>query len=200
MILTKLEMSQSRNTFSYLSNAQKLHGLITGIFGSSQSNAHILFRTVAKNGGLEIFVYSDSFPVCVNEGVKITGMRDLSEWMDHFKEDDILRFDIITAPSKKVKVDGSKNSRRILIKNYDDRLLWWERKAKQNGFRIISINEVGQNSLYAHHSPEKGGDLHMHPIQYQGVLRIVDVMLFKKALSHGIGPDKAYGLGMMLIK
>ena len=111
-----------------------------------------------------------------------------------------LGFNLVAAPSKKVKTDGKKNSQRRLLRNKDDRLDWLNRKAMQNGFKIIEVQEQKEVRSTIRHPASKGGMMHINAFEYQGTLTVTDEELFKKAIKTGIGSGKAYGFGMILIK
>lgn len=201
MYLIRIEMPlQSKEVMNCLRDAQQMHQLITRIFDSPQNKNHILYRLTVRQMRLMVYVYSD-VPVSKNvDYVKVTGQKDISDYIDQFENDDVLGFNLCACPSKKQKEDGKKNSRRLLLRSLDERLEWLRRKAHQNGFKIIDVMEQSQIHNYARHSKDKGGKMFVSGYEYQGTLKVSNADLFKQALQKGIGTGKAYGLGMLLVR
>ena len=112
----------------------------------------------------------------------------------------MLGFDLLAAPSKKVVEPGMKNSKRKFLSAPEERLRWLLRKAEQNGFELLSQEEVGQTVSAVSHKQEKGGFMRFSACRFTGILRITDAEAFQNALCCGIGPEKAYDCGMLLIK
>ena len=103
-------------------------------------------------------------------------------------------------PSKKVGAEGAKNSRRRVLREESERLAWLARKAEQNGFVPINVRELEAAQQLGRHDEKQGGRLYVDSYHYQGTLRITDAVKFRYAVRKGIGPGKAYGLGMLLLK
>lgn len=74
---------------------------------------------------------------------------------------------------------------------------WLAERAEQHGFKPASVQATGYrwNAL-----PEKGRDAGFSSLDYEGVLTVTDPERFVQALGSGIGPAKAFGCGLMLIR
>ena len=201
MFLTKAEIDlASRIGAECIRDMQRLHSIVTGLCNGTQYDNHVVYRSHVETNKIIVYFYSDCGAVKTVPGVIITGERDVSSWVDHFVNLQTYQFDIYAIPSKKVKVEGKKNSSRRLLMNLGERLDWLKRKAEQNGFEIIGVQEQKEIRNTVKHAGSKGGVMHINGFQYQGVLKITDEVKFRKALQQGIGSGKAYGFGMMLIK
>ena len=82
---------------------------------------------------------------------------------------------------------------------------WMQRKAKGNGYSILKEKNEQlklQNSRYQWHSikPKKNMKSGFSSIDFQGDLQVTDVDKFRVALFKGIGPAKAFGCGLMLVR
>lgn len=202
MILSRIEMNRSYPAIrKALADRQQLHRLVMGLFDASRQEAQVLFRCREQGMSISLYIYSS---VNVDKsrllpGMKLTGNRDLSAWLDGLSLGLVLGFDLLTFPFKKEPVEG-KNSRRRVLRSYEERYEWMERKAEQNGFRIISLQEIPGSQVSAVHNEGEGGALYFNCYEYQGVLEITDEAAFRKSVEQGIGPEKAYGLGMLLLK
>ena len=196
----ELDLSSPRVRLS-LMDRQKLHQLVTGLFGASRKDAGLLYRYKTAGTKVLLYIYS-SVPLDesrLSGDVRMTGERDVSAWLAGMGNGQILRFDLLTMPFKKVFDGTNKNSRRRLLRDPEERLAWLQRKAEQNGFSVLSVREDPAERIFGSHSAEKGGRLYLDSWRYTGTLRITDEDLFRTAVQNGIGPDKAYGLGMLLL-
>ncbi len=76
---------------------------------------------------------------------------------------------------------------------------WLSSRLKKNGAQLESLNTGG----YIQHRNHKNG--HKKAISYstldiEGTINITDPDAFTQALFHGIGPAKAFGCGLLLIR
>ncbi len=83
---------------------------------------------------------------------------------------------------------------------------WWERQGKErHGFEIAkhpkSNESLFEYAAYLHHAlPEKGKSAGFSSIDLTGEIVVSDASLFTNLLLNGIGPAKAFGCGLMLIR
>ena len=202
MYLTKLELELSNpGVRAALRDGQRMHRLVCGLFNASREEADVLYRGRARGAFVDLYLYSaiPVDPARVLPGMHLVAQRDLSSWLDAMTKDAVFRFQLETAPFKKTAADGVKNSRRRALRTEEEREAWLRRKAEQNGFEILLVNETAGEKHIARHPAEAGGSLTVDSYYYAGTLRITDPDLFRLAMRQGIGPGKAYGLGMLLL-
>ena len=202
MYLTKLLIPlESRRAAEVLSDCQKMHRLVCSLFGTERKEEHILYRINVLRGSIQVYLYSDHSVKNLPEGIGLEGQRDLSEWLDAMTAGDSFGFDLLTCPSKKVyQPERNQNSQRRILREPQERMDWLNKKATDGGFRLLDARELEQSHPYGRHNDKKGGFLHLDAYHYQGALCITDPDRFRKTLREGIGPGKAYGLGMMMVK
>ena len=202
MYLSRIDMDLSDSYVrSSLKDAQKMHRLLTGLFQKSRQEASLLYRVKVSAGKVMVYQYSNT-PVLrerLRDGVHLFGEREITGWLESMQEGQSWGFDIVTMPFKKEKQGEGTNSRRRFIKDQEERLEWLSRKASQNGFSILDVEEIEGEKLNIYHSSEKGGKMTMDHYRYSGRLVITDAQAFRNGIIQGIGPGKAYGLGMMLL-
>lgn len=80
-------------------------------------------------------------------------------------------------------------------------LEWLQRRAERNGFSVSS-DAVRIEGYQQHQVSKKGGK---QPIRYStldftGLLTIDDASVFRKTLLTGVGPAKAFGCGLLLVR
>ena len=203
MILSKIEISLSEPAIrAALRDAQRMHRLVSGLFQTPREDAQLLYRVRTQGAKVSLYLYADR-PVDRSRllpGMLLAGERDLTDWLDSMGADQVWGFELLTMPFKKTPEGDGKNSRRRVLRTREERLAWLARKAEQNGFSLLEAQEYPGEKLCASHPAEKGGRLFLDSYRYSGVLRITDPALFRNAVKNGIGPGKAYGLGMLLLR
>lgn len=202
MYLSKIELALSNPGMrAALRDSQKMHQLVTGLFSTARKDAQILYRSRIRGTVVELYLYSaiSVDPQRILPGMRLAGQRDVTDWLTAMEEGSVFGFQLLTAPFKKVAEEGKKNSLRRALRRQEERLSWLDRKAGQGGFRILYADESPAEKITAVHSPGAGGRLTLDAYCYTGRLQITDAEAFRRTIREGIGPDKAYGLGMLLL-
>lgn len=202
MYLTKIELDLGhRAVRAALGDCQKMHQLLSGLFACPRKNVNLLYRV--QNCGHLCFVYLYSEKPVIRENLLsfmvLVGEQDVSQWLHSMTCGRQFRFDLLTMPSSKVYQVGFKNSRRRVLKTEEKRVDWLLRKASQNGFEILGLQELESTGFAGKHGAIQGGQMNWMLYHYCGILEIKDASVFQNAVSNGIGPGKAYGLGMILL-
>lgn len=202
MYLTKIDLAlNNRTVCAALGDCQKMHRLLNGLFDSSRQGVQLLYRVRNRDRDCCVYLYSNC-PICPDKllpFMTLEGQRDLSGWLDSMKPGRRFRFDLLTMPSKKEPQENGKNSRRRVLKTQEERLAWLKRQAAQNGFALLQTQELETVGFSGKHPEEQGGRMGWSAYHYIGILEIRDAEAFCKAMERGIGPEKAYGLGMILL-
>ena len=202
MYLTKIELGISNpGVRAAVRDAQKIHRLVTGFFGMQRGEGEILFRSRVRGAVVDLYLYSAQpvDPGRLLPDMKLIAQRDVTRWLEGMENGTVLGFQLETMPFKKAAEAGAKNSRRRALRTLQEREAWLNRKAEQNGFRILSVEETAGEKLTARHPSENGGSLTVDSWVYTGRLCVVDAEAFRLAIRRGIGPGRAYGLGMLLL-
>ncbi|MDD5036922.1 MAG: type I-E CRISPR-associated protein Cas6/Cse3/CasE [Methylococcaceae bacterium] len=76
---------------------------------------------------------------------------------------------------------------------------WLAARAGRNGFTLesVSIDGYQQHRWY---KPGKDNPVALSTLEFAGTLRVQDPVLFTEKLFQGIGPAKAFGCGLMLVR
>lgn len=74
---------------------------------------------------------------------------------------------------------------------------WLAERGEKHGYELQSVQATGYrwNAL-----PEKGRDAGFSSMNYEGVLKVIEPEKFVDMLGAGLGPSKAFGCGLMLIR
>ncbi|MBR2527293.1 MAG: type I-E CRISPR-associated protein Cas6/Cse3/CasE [Blautia sp.] len=203
MYLARIDMEMSAiRVRAALSDSQKMHRLLTGLYQDSRQGVSLLYRVKTNGRTVSVYQYA-SRPVRkenIGPGMSLGGERCLDGWLDSMQTGQTWGFDLVTMPFKKERRSDSGNSRRRMLRDEEERLEWLFRKAEQNGFAILDVQEIKDEKMNIYHPSDKGGKMVMDSYRYTGIMTIKDVSAFRKAVQEGIGPGKAYGLGMLLLK
>lgn len=198
MYLIKAELDR-REAKGLLADCQQMHRFITGFFGTDCQSGQILYRTNLVQNKLCIYLYAEGPAEHIPNNCQVQ-QRDITSWLDSMEVGQLWNFDLIASPTKKVVSEGKKISQRRILRQPEERQEWLERKAVQNGFAIIQVQEQEQIHVSGRHQIDKGGMMYHDAYHYQGMLQITDRDAFRRAMQAGIGSGKAYGFGMMMVK
>ena len=85
---------------------------------------------------------------------------------------------------------------------------WLRKKGDCNGFELVTGGSVNgrerlkfQAESYRWHAmPKKGRNAGFSTVDFEGELRVTEPILFKELLFKGMGPAKAFGCGLMMIR
>lgn len=201
MYLIRVEMERKLPEIRRaIADCQKMHTLVTGLFGTARQDSQILYRSTLGRDCLRLYLYASQPVKEPWQNRYDIVQRDITPWLERMEAGQIWNFDLTASPSKKVRAEGKKHSQRRILRQPDERQAWLERKSAQSGFVILQATEVEQLHISGMHSIESGGKMYHDAYHYQGVLQITEADAFRKAPQSGIGSGKAYGFGMMLLK
>lgn len=181
------------NAARAMTNEQDMHRNIQALFDSDRQSINVLYRFIPSKDirRAVICVQSDVTPTSTSD-LKVISCVDARERISFIKKGMLLRYDVLLRPVK--RHDG----RSTLIRDKKSRTEWVEALAQRYGFEIVAITEVSRTSKTMFHSGERSGRIDGY--RYVGTLSVQDADLFKKAYETGIGRDKAYGYGMLMLE
>lgn len=190
-----------------LRDCNELHRDLMSAFPQTQTeqaarqSEHLLFRLIECRSEISLLMVSDSMPDMARlsqRGYILTpeNVRDISALHDIFCEGLCLRFELLASPCKKVGFEGT-NSRRVFLKTEKERAEWLTRQGGKYGFSICDMQEDAQQVSVE--GNKKGMRIRYEAVRFTGILEITDAEAFWYAYRQGIGPGKAYGLGMLTV-
>ena len=150
MYLIKAELDW-REARGLLADCQQMHRFITGFFGTDRQSGQILYRTNLVQNKLCVYLYSQTPAEHIPNNCELQ-QRDITSWLDGMEAGQLWSFDLIAAPTKKVGAEGKKNSQRRILRLPRERQEWLERKAEQNGFAILQVQELEQLHICGRHN------------------------------------------------
>ncbi|MCC7230143.1 MAG: type I-E CRISPR-associated protein Cas6/Cse3/CasE [Fimbriimonadaceae bacterium] len=198
MYLSRLILNANNpQTKSEVMHPYELHRTLCKAFEDPEA-ARILFRgDTDRPGEVNLIVQSLTKPrwpeadgkyiLSVDEpkAVELGGLR----------ADMPLRFRLRCRPSKRIGEPGNEEEgKRKSLKEKDEIFAWLDRKAAEHGFEV---KDAGFDRVYWHESRGGKQDKPLGGVRFDGVLVVTDPDKLREAMRNGIGPQKAYGFGLL---
>lgn len=76
---------------------------------------------------------------------------------------------------------------------------WLQKRAADHGF-LLDEDGVRVEGYQQHRSPKRGNQIAYSSMDFSGVLAVADAGVFVESLKNGIGPAKAFGCGLLLVR
>jgi len=204
-----------------LGDCHNLHRTLMSAFpdlgnggGKARARLGLLYRLEEDVSGARVLVQSEREPDWSNLDpeyfLRPPECKRVAELYASLEAGQLLRFRLRANPTRKIKTksgpDGRRNNgKRVELRTEGEWLAWLQRKGVQHGFRLQAVSAVGQVAdvrtiRFGKLTGRKdGGPLTFFAVEFEGRLVIESPGLFKAALRNGIGPGKAYGLGLLSI-
>lgn len=132
----------------------------------------------------------------------------------------ILYFRLRANPTRKIDTktgpDGQRrHGKRVELRQEEDQINWLRRKGEQGGFELLhvqvnpvvpDVRAIPEKNMGGIFGQRRSGRtvqrqrLTFASVLFEGHLRIIDpIMFLTKSLCKGLGPGKAYGMGLLSI-
>lgn len=78
---------------------------------------------------------------------------------------------------------------------------WLQKRAERHGFSFVP-GQVLVEGYQQHRATKKGGQkpIRYSTLDFTGLLTVTDTVLFQQSLMQGIGPAKAFGCGLLMVR
>lgn len=183
-------------------DANRMHKLVMSLFDEIDSETpradmKVLYELTFKKNYIYIIIqskYKPNFDSTVNmfSDIKI---KEIDHYFNLAKKAKNIRIEILSEPYKKVKNLHSKNSRRKVLTQEEEKLDWFRKKLINAGCDIKSDYIMSTNTLISGNKGESS--FKYHPSSYNALIQIKDPERFQKMCKNGIGSGKSYGMGMI---
>ena len=197
MYLTKISMDlRHPSARQGLTDRQDLHRNLAQAFVGK-----FLYRVLTRSNTSSLLVLSEKPPdvnTLLARGYQLQEMQNVTVLKEKYTDGSVLHFNLLVVPSKKVKRDDQGNSRRVFLPTPLLRSEWLNRQGEKYGFEVLMVHEPSAEEKLS--VGRKSGTFTLTAVELEGVLRIRDSTLFWPAWEKGIGPEKAYGLGLILLR
>lgn len=126
--------------------------------------------------------------------------RDYDSYLSALREGNLYRFRAVLNPSHSVKPDkGEKRGKVYPEVTAEQQIAYIEKKAAKNGFELAPDSYDITERGYAVLNKAGQRSIRLCRVAYEGILKVTDEEVFRKALCNGIGRKKAYGFGLLTV-
>jgi CRISPR system Cascade subunit CasE len=212
MYLSRVEIeTNNRQKIKDLSHLGAYHNWVEQSFpaevANAQRNRH-LWRIDILADKQYLLVLSQEKPDLERletYGVKGTAIvKPYDKFLNNLADDQLLRFRLTANPTHKVTQPGAKQGKVYPHISIAQQQQWLLDRQNDLGFEIVKspsfddydVRLVNRSWPILYHQHHK---IRLCRVSYEGLLRISDLEKFKYALTHGIGREKAYGMGLMTV-
>ena len=178
-----------------ISDPGYMHRKIQEAFNAERSRHKVLYRLLDYAERKILYVQSMIAPnwsaIDNKGGFRLIEVKNIGGLEETFQEGNLYRFVTKLYPSRK------KEDKRYPLTDPKSRLEWLSKEAEKNGFEIVETQESRQNACTIW---RKTGAFKMGGVVYEGILKVKNREAFIKGYQDGIGPEKAYGFGLLMLK
>jgi len=196
------------------SNDYDQHQLLWRLFpDDSKADRDFLFKRDEYRGFPQFYMISTREPVSLEDVLEL----ETKAYQPQIEVGNRLAFTLRANPVRTRKVDDHSKKRKrddvvMLLKNrykaegkvaskaelsQEAGEQWLKSRAEKQGFKLDAVRA---DSYQQHCFTRKGRDIRYSSLDFQGTLTVVDAVKFTHLLTNGIGPAKAFGCGLMLIR
>lgn len=159
-----------------------------------------LWRIDQLNGRRYLLVLSEDKPDLTKlgaYGISATiQTKDYSPFLSRIQAGQRMHFRLVANPVRRHGSSSNNKERTLPQITVDQQCEWLMKRAAHAGFKInedsFDVTERKYAPLYKNRRK-----LRLSQVAFEGILEVVDVDAFRHALTHGIGHEKAYGMGML---
>jgi CRISPR system Cascade subunit CasE len=202
MYMSRVELDNKRlATKKALTSLNLMHGAVEAAFEGERKRT--LWRIDSQKDKIYLYLVSEDAPQldviqkqfgpdCVTDPPK-----EYDRFLDRIIGGDRWQFRLCANPVKSQLIEGQRG-KVIALAGTESQKEWLCKAASKNGFVLESFDVVQTEwKRFSKGSARRLVTIHM--VTFAGILRVTDVAAFRKALTEGIGREKAYGCGLLTI-
>jgi CRISPR system Cascade subunit CasE len=224
MYLSRLLLDpRSRAVRRDLADCQELHRSIMSAFPQTQQPEEsarerfgVLHRLEVDRRGNRLILYVQSWEepdwsrlvpgyLEENSNLENPACKPVEEKYRGLKTGAVFAFRLQANPTRKIDKKNQKDGprwhgKRVELRREEDQIAWLQRKGEQGGFELLGVRVQGQVKEQGRRQRRGSSDspLTLAAVVFEGHLRITDAgKFYDHSLARGIGPGKAYGLGLL---
>jgi len=225
MYLSRLILnSRNKQARRDLADCGEMHRTVMSAFppgsGPARAQFGVLYRVDVKTDGtVTLYVQSRERPdwshLPPDYLLDQPACRPLASIYAGLTAGSVLRFRLRANPTRKIDTrsdaSGRRHGRRVEFRKEPECTGWLQRKAQAGGFELLSVRlnpavpdvtarpEGSFTRLTGSRQDDAAHPLTFAAVLFEGHLRVTDAERFLATLEKGIGPGKAYGLGLLSV-
>jgi len=191
------------------------HRLIWGFFPAEDAKRTFLFRRMEHRGRLAFLVVSPRQPVAPSSAWIV----EAKVYDPRLAKGQVLAFSLRANPVVRRRTENGKQrrddvamdaKRRFKLERPDEPIAmgeliqeagasWLAARAERLGFEIDHAR-LRCDGYRQHRIVRRGRKVSFSTVDFEGILRVADPGWFRRTLFQGIGPSKAFGCGLLLVR
>ncbi|HOC44468.1 MAG TPA: type I-E CRISPR-associated protein Cas6/Cse3/CasE [Thermoanaerobaculales bacterium] len=191
------------------------HRLLWSFFPRSDDSRSFLFRRIARGGCPAFLVVSPDAPAAPSPAwiietkpydPQLTGGQQLIFSLRanpvvkrRTEGEKQVRHDVVMDAKTKIQGDARVDRPTLNELSQAAGLEWLHGRANRAGF-AFEENHVVCTGYRQHRVSKPGRRISFSTLDFDGVLTVTDAGLLRQALFNGIGPSKAFGCGLLLVR
>ncbi len=216
MYLSRFEINTARRgAKNMLVSPQRLHAAVLAAFpgrsAGTSDEGRVLWRLDESATGTKLYVVSPRRPdlthlveQCGWPTTQTWDTRDYTPLLDRLAAGQRWAFRLTANPvvNRRRSADAGRSQRygHVTVNQQND---WLLDRATKNGFKIAE-GTGGEPDLAVHRRhtwkfAREGRQVTLATAVFEGVLEVADPAALRHALTHGIGPAKGYGCGLLTL-
>jgi CRISPR system Cascade subunit CasE len=203
----RLNAGAEQSVVNMLRDGYRLHQALWRLF-SDADRRDFLFRQIEEESPPTFYVVSQQRPEDDGGRWVIQSKR----YEPKLAEGECLAFSLVANPVvARRDADTGRSARHDVVKDQQRRdpgvspgelqlkagRSWLDARAPKHGFRVI---DVGVDSYRQHRMKSKAKLIQFSSLRFDGILEVVDPQALLATLASGIGPAKAFGCGLLLVR
>ncbi len=211
MYISKMVINEEKIFDRIFFSEYSLHQAVWSLFADSQERKRDFLYRLEMSGGMPLVHSVSERKPSDSKGIWLIESK---VYKPELKTGTRLGFSVTVNPTR--KKDGKRHdvvmNAKYLAKSQDkpenvpsQEIIhmacknWLEERAEKNGFRPLQFRSDGYRQLRFNKS--KGGEaIRYSIIELIGLLEVTDSDTFIKMLFSGLGPEKGFGCGLMLVR
>jgi CRISPR system Cascade subunit CasE len=198
-----------------LGDAYTEHQLLWTLFDKSQDDRPFLFRREAGQSLPCFYMVSEQHPADDNPALAV----ECKEYRPQLRQGEVLQFMLRANPVVSRRDNDGKQKRHDVVMDQKFRssdadaqspkqalvreagLEWLTARAENGGFEIRP-EETRVDGYQQHRFAKRrnGNTIQLSTLDFSGVLTVTDPQQLTEILFHGLGPAKAFGCGLLMVR
>lgn len=221
MFMSRCEINVSRRgARKLLGSPQAMHAAVMSCFPRSQVEqaGRVLWR-LDKIGQAQFLLVTSAMKPDLSvieeqagwHSAQSTQYKKYGPFLDRIAAGQQYQFKLTANPTHSVRREGARSKRMPHVgRAHQER--WLLERCEPNGFIIPDLpvddeaaplgkafSVTNRTTWHFRRNAERGRNVTVQSVSYEGVLEVVDEEKFRDALINGIGSGKAYGCGMLTV-
>lgn len=129
--------------------------------------------------------------------------KNYDTYLNNLSTDNYYKFRLTANPSYRIS-DKEKKSHVVPHITIAQQMKWLFDRTEKNGFKLFQGSDNNYDFTVVNRNwpvlYKKGNKkVRLSQVTFEGVLKVIDIDKFKKAMTCGIGREKAYGMGLLTV-